>query len=209
MTFNSQSTNSFLPRAVKPSPPGVDASPRATDGQRTLSRWGTAGRPFSAHRRGGDARSSRVIEGIFSWVNQKGILPSRPSKCGAMNCNRVQWIAPRRSRSESHAPSGKKRQPRIGHITRACSLAWLSTGSQATEFQTQGAWRLSVCSHSPRTRQQCRSNIRKERRQVAEQGVCGLTHNPRRSLTTDRVGVATHDKTSWQDLLRELSGAGF
>jgi hypothetical protein len=87
--------------------------------------------------------------GVLSWVNQKGILPSRRMKCGAMNCRVVQWIAPRQSQSESHAPFGTGKQPNIGRTTQACSPAWRNTGSQAIEFQTRGAWRSSVCSHNP------------------------------------------------------------
>jgi hypothetical protein len=136
----------FLPRAWASLTPPTCA---VLDGQRTQTSWGTAGRPFSAHRRGSDARSSRVIEGNFSWVNQKGILPSRLTKCGAMNCNRMQWIAPRRSRSAWHAVSGIKKQPSTGPQQRACSPAWLSIGLQATKFQTRGAWRSFVCSHNP------------------------------------------------------------
>jgi hypothetical protein len=41
-----------------------------TDGRAPKAKqMGQPGRPFSAHRRGSDARSSRVIEGNFSWVN--------------------------------------------------------------------------------------------------------------------------------------------
>jgi hypothetical protein len=89
--------------------------------------------------------------GVLSWVNQKGILPSRRMKCGATDCNPVQWIAPTRrlSRFAPLAVSGRKRRPNIGRTTRACSPAWRNTGSQAIEFQTRGAWRSFVCSHNP------------------------------------------------------------
>jgi hypothetical protein len=86
----------------------------------------------------------------FSWVNQKGILPSRLTKTGAINFNPVQWIALRHCMFAPRAGSGQKRPPKIGPPQRKCSLARSSTGLQATRFQTRGAWRLSVCSHSPR-----------------------------------------------------------
>jgi hypothetical protein len=123
----------------------------STDGRAPDSKLGQPGRPFSAQRRGSVARSSTCNEGNFSWVNQKGILHSRRMKCGAMDCNRVQWIAPtcRQCTSAPRAGSGQKRPPNIGPLQRACSLARSSTGLQATKFQTRGAWRLSVCSHSP------------------------------------------------------------
>jgi hypothetical protein len=187
------------------------------DGQRTQTRWGTAGRLLSgvggragqnnknqiptaeitertATRTMARLASSDIFQsrGVLSWVNQKGILHSRRMKCGAMNCRVVQWIAPRQSRRASHALFGTGKQPRIGRITRAYSPAWRNIGYQAIEFQTRGAWRLSVCSHSPPiTGEWSPSKHRKDDDLWPTGSDRRAYHNPRRILTTDRVGVAT------------------
>jgi hypothetical protein len=143
-----------IPRAWASSTPPTCA---ALDGRAPKAKLGQPGRR-SLRCRGGSAQNSVEIgreyfhhEGKSSCVHQKGILPSRLMKCGAMDFNRVHWIAPtcRRSRFERRAVSGQQRLPKIGRITRAFSPAWRNTGSAATKFQTRGAWRSSVCSHNP------------------------------------------------------------
>jgi hypothetical protein len=143
----------LFPRAWASSTPPTCA---VLDGRAPNAKLGQPGRPLSRSR-GSCAQNSMGIErenvsrGVLSWVNQKGILPSRRMKCGATDCNPVQWIAPTRrlSRFARLAVSGRKRQPNIGRTTRACSPAWRNTGLQVIEFQTRGAWRSSVCSHNP------------------------------------------------------------
>jgi hypothetical protein len=136
-----------IPRAWASSTPPTCA---ALDGRAPKAKLGQPGRR-SLRCRGGSAQNSVEIgreyfhhEGKSSCVHQKGILPSRLMKCGAMHFNRMQRIACRRSRSAPLAVSGQQRLPKIGRTMRACSPAWQNTGLQATEFQTRGAWRSSV-----------------------------------------------------------------
>jgi hypothetical protein len=148
--FEPLSENSFWPRVGT-----LDASLlRDTDGRAPKAKqMGQPGRPLSGvGERAGQNFPVVVPNGVSSCVHRKGFLPSRLMKCGATDCNAVQWIAPTRRRCQCAplAASGRKRPPRIGRITRASSPAWQNIGWLGTRFQTRGAWRLSVCSHSPR-----------------------------------------------------------
>ena len=102
----------------------------------------------------GEPRIQRCVRGVLSCVQQKGILPPRLFKCGAMTCLMMQLNAPkcRRSRCGVLAASGRKKQQSIGRITRAYSRAWRNTGSLATGFLTLVAWRSFVCSHDQNIR---------------------------------------------------------
>jgi hypothetical protein len=138
-----------FPRAWASSTPPTCA---VLDGRAPNAKLGQPGRLLSGV--GGRAgqnflKSVGRTQGSFSWGHIQVSWNWKQTKAGATDCNRVQWIAPRRSRSAPLAASGRKRPPRIGHTTRAYSPAWRNTGSQAIEFQTRGAWRSFVCSHNP------------------------------------------------------------
>jgi hypothetical protein len=129
-----------IPRAWASSTPPTCA---ALDG-RAPEQMGQPGRPLSRSR-GSCAQNSVEIErecfheGKSSWVHQKGILPRRLMKCGAMHFNMGQWIAP--SQSAPLAGYGRTRPQKIGPKPRACSLARSSIGLQDTRLVRLGAWR--------------------------------------------------------------------